>query len=143
MADLNYIEWHIHPFRADRWLEIWRPALDRALAFVAKRDGAEHAQIQLLPIGGGEARRLTNHETAADNPAWSADGRSIYFLAPDPKPTERVAGEKAKDDVYTFDESFEQRFVAAERRLKAVEARVELAEQAAARAMQVAELSAD
>ncbi len=36
MADLNYIDWHIHPFRADRWLEIWRPALDRALAFGAK-----------------------------------------------------------------------------------------------------------
>jgi quinol monooxygenase YgiN len=29
---LNYIEWHITPFRADQWLEIWRPALDRALA---------------------------------------------------------------------------------------------------------------
>ena len=29
---LNYIDWHVTPFRADRWLEIWRPALDRALA---------------------------------------------------------------------------------------------------------------
>ena len=36
MADINYIDWHIHPFRADRWLEIWRPALDRALAFGAR-----------------------------------------------------------------------------------------------------------
>ena len=36
MADLNYIDWHVHPFRAERWLEIWRPALDRALAFGAK-----------------------------------------------------------------------------------------------------------
>ena len=36
MADLNYIDWHVHPFRADRWLEIWRPALDRALAFGAR-----------------------------------------------------------------------------------------------------------
>jgi heme-degrading monooxygenase HmoA len=35
MADVNYIEWHIHPFRADRWLEIWRPALDRAFSFGA------------------------------------------------------------------------------------------------------------
>jgi quinol monooxygenase YgiN len=25
----------VHPFRAERWLEIWRPALDRALAFGA------------------------------------------------------------------------------------------------------------
>ena len=29
---VNNIDWHINPFRADRWLEIWRPALDRALA---------------------------------------------------------------------------------------------------------------
>jgi heme-degrading monooxygenase HmoA len=34
---VNYIEWHTHPFRSDRWLETWRPALDRALAFGAKR----------------------------------------------------------------------------------------------------------
>jgi hypothetical protein len=32
---VNYVEWHIHPFRAERWFEIWRPALDRALAFGA------------------------------------------------------------------------------------------------------------
>lgn len=32
---VNYIDWHVTPFRADRWLEIWRPALDRALAFGA------------------------------------------------------------------------------------------------------------
>jgi hypothetical protein len=35
VADVNYIDWRIHPFRADRWLEIWEPALDRALAFGA------------------------------------------------------------------------------------------------------------
>jgi hypothetical protein len=35
MPHLNYIDWHTHPFRAERWLEVWRPALDRALAFGA------------------------------------------------------------------------------------------------------------
>jgi len=35
VADLNFIDWHVHPFRAERWLEIWHPALDRALAFGA------------------------------------------------------------------------------------------------------------
>ena len=29
---VNFIEWYITPFRGERWLEIWRPALDRALA---------------------------------------------------------------------------------------------------------------
>lgn len=33
---VHYIDWHVNPFRADRWLEIWRPALDRALAFGAR-----------------------------------------------------------------------------------------------------------
>lgn len=36
MAYVNYIDWHVHPFRADRWFEIWAPALDRALAFGAR-----------------------------------------------------------------------------------------------------------
>jgi len=35
MPYYNYIDWHTTPFRSDRWLEIWRPALDRALAFGA------------------------------------------------------------------------------------------------------------
>ena len=34
--EVHYIEWHITPFRRDRFLEIWRPALDRALAYGAK-----------------------------------------------------------------------------------------------------------
>ena len=29
------LDWHIHPFRADRWFEIWLPAAERALAFGA------------------------------------------------------------------------------------------------------------
>ena len=35
MAEVAVIDWHIHPFRADRWLEAWRPAASRALAFGA------------------------------------------------------------------------------------------------------------
>jgi heme-degrading monooxygenase HmoA len=35
LVHVNYIDWHTHPFRAERWLEVWRPALDRALAFGA------------------------------------------------------------------------------------------------------------
>jgi quinol monooxygenase YgiN len=32
---VNYVDWHTHPFRSERWLQVWRSALDRALAFGA------------------------------------------------------------------------------------------------------------
>ena len=34
--DIVYIDWHITPFRAERWYEIWEPAAARAMAFGAK-----------------------------------------------------------------------------------------------------------
>jgi quinol monooxygenase YgiN len=34
---VNIIDWHIHPFRADPWFEMWLPAIERTLAFGATR----------------------------------------------------------------------------------------------------------
>jgi quinol monooxygenase YgiN len=34
--EVCFIDWHVHPFRADRWFEIWEPAAARALGFGAK-----------------------------------------------------------------------------------------------------------
>ncbi len=75
------------------------------VAFVGKRDDAGQAQIHLLPMQGGEGRALTAHATAASNPVWSPNGRTLYFLAPDAKSADRLAREKAKDDVYALDEN--------------------------------------
>ena len=36
MAEVCVIEWHIAPLRADRWLDIWEPAVGRAAAFGAR-----------------------------------------------------------------------------------------------------------
>ena len=35
MPEVAVIDWHIHPFRADRWVEAWAPAAARALSFGA------------------------------------------------------------------------------------------------------------
>jgi quinol monooxygenase YgiN len=35
-VEVCYIDWHVHPFRAERWFEIWEPAAERAMAFGAK-----------------------------------------------------------------------------------------------------------
>jgi heme-degrading monooxygenase HmoA len=36
MSEVNVIDWHVTPWRADRFFEIWEPAAERALAFGAK-----------------------------------------------------------------------------------------------------------
>jgi len=36
MAEVCTIDWHIAPFRADRWLDLWEPAAARMPAFGAK-----------------------------------------------------------------------------------------------------------
>ena len=30
MAEVNIINWHINPLRADRWYQVWMPAVERA-----------------------------------------------------------------------------------------------------------------
>ena len=87
----------------------WSPD-GKTIAFVAKR-GTEPeaaAQIFLISNSGGEARPLTAHSTAATNISWSPDGSTIYFRAADPKTEEQKAREKAKDDVFLFDETYQQ-----------------------------------
>ena len=36
MAEVCTLDWHIAPFRADRWLDLWEPAAARMPAFGAK-----------------------------------------------------------------------------------------------------------
>jgi heme-degrading monooxygenase HmoA len=35
-TEICTLDWHVAPFRADRWLEIWEPAAARMLAYGAK-----------------------------------------------------------------------------------------------------------
>jgi len=79
-----------------------------AIAFDGKRAGADEAQVYVIPNNGGEARAVSHHATSVSHVSWSPDGKSIYFTAPDPKTAEAKEREAAKDDVFGFDENYQQ-----------------------------------
>jgi len=85
----------------------WSPD-GKTIAFTAKRDDNEFAQIYLMPIDGGEARPLTTHATAVSDIAWTPDGAALYFKAPEAKNAEDKARDRVKDDVYAYDENYKQ-----------------------------------
>jgi len=58
----------------------WSPD-GRRLAFSARREGDEAAQIYVLDMGGGEAQRVTSLTAGARSPQWSPDGRTLLFVS--------------------------------------------------------------
>ena len=88
----------------------WSPD-GKSIAFIAKRGDQEANQIFLIALAGGEARPITRHTSAVSDIQWSPDGKSIYFRAPEAKTEQQKAREKAKDDVFLFDENYEQQHI--------------------------------
>jgi dipeptidyl aminopeptidase/acylaminoacyl peptidase len=84
----------------------WSPD-GQTIVYVGKRTG-EEAQIYQMSNSGGEGRPLTRHASSVSRLSWSPDGRDLFFVAPDPKTPEELQRDKAKDDVFAFDENFRQ-----------------------------------
>ncbi|HSE65977.1 MAG TPA: S9 family peptidase, partial [Gemmatimonadales bacterium] len=57
----------------------------KTLAFLAPDSMGEN-QIWLLPMNGGEARRLTSQITGVEHFSWRPDGRAIAYAAADSEP---------------------------------------------------------
>ncbi len=75
--------------RHDEWAPAWSPD-GRWLAFLSDR-GEDDAQTQVwaVPVGGGEARVLTNLPSGVDDFQWAPDSLRLALTSTDP---ERPAG---------------------------------------------------
>lgn len=80
----------------------WSPD-GKTIAFVDRRAGDKVSQIYLLPVDGGEARRLTTLGTAPADLVWSGDGKSIWFLASLPDDKDLAKRKKMRDDMFAFE----------------------------------------
>lgn len=56
----------------------WNPD-SKQVAFTAKRENDEVAQLYIINVDGGEAQRITNLSTAVASPKWSPDGSMMLF----------------------------------------------------------------
>lgn len=52
----------------------------RWLAFIAQRDDDKAPQLYLLPLAGGEARRVTSVPTGVSAPKWYGDSTRLAFI---------------------------------------------------------------
>lgn len=65
------------------------------ISFVAKRGEDKHGCLYYLPLDGGEARKILEHDTDIGDYEWSPDGGRIAFLAKEKPPKEDEALEDA------------------------------------------------
>ena len=74
----------------------------RGITFLARRTGDQARAIHLVPVDGGEARRMVSHATDIASYALSPDGRQVAFVARParPKPREDLERKGFNQEVY-------------------------------------------
>lgn len=83
----------------------WSPD-GKWIAFTSSRDSKNN--LYILPVGGGEAEKVTDVKTGVGNYQWSDDGKMIAFSMPDVAETNEEKDKKAKNDWYFMDEQIKQ-----------------------------------
>ena len=69
----------------------WTPD-GRGISFLAKKPGkSRRKSVYLIPVNGGQAKRILTHETDIKDYSWSPSGKQIAFLA-----TEKLSNKQQK-----------------------------------------------
>ena len=82
----------------------WTPD-GRALSFLTRRGRDTTRSLYVLPVDGGEARRVLGHETDIAGYSWSPDGTQVAFTARESAPRTRRELEKKGFSQEAYEES--------------------------------------
>ena len=66
----------------------WTPD-GRGISFLTKRGKDKHRSLYVIPIDGGEARKVLSHKTGVGGYSWSPDGKRVAFLSTPDAPKAR------------------------------------------------------
>jgi len=58
----------------------WTPD-GRYISFLARREGDKGRSLYRIPVAGGEAGKMLEHDTGISDYSWSPDGQQVAFLA--------------------------------------------------------------
>lgn len=84
---------------------LWSPD-GKWISFTSSRDGKTN--LYLLPVGGGEAEKMTDVKSGVGTYKWSNDGNMIAFTMADAASDKEEKNKKAKNDWYFMDEEIKQ-----------------------------------
>lgn len=65
----------------------WTPD-GKSVAYVAKREGDKFASLYVIPVDGGESRRVLKHAASVHHVRFLPDGRRVVFLSTPPLSSE-------------------------------------------------------
>lgn len=85
----------------------WSPD-GRYITFASDRDQPGIRQLYLLPVDGGEAVRLTDHDGGVSAPLWSPDGSRIAYIVREPEPEDAERRREERDDANVVDQDIQR-----------------------------------
>lgn len=79
----------------------WTPD-GSGISYLAKRDKEEHRSLYIMPLRGGESRKVLSHSTDIQSYSWAPDGKRVAFLATVPlsKEKKKRADEGFNQEIY-------------------------------------------
>ena len=77
-----------------------------AIAYLASPERGKPPQIFVLPMNGGDSKRVTNAPSGVDGYAWRPDGRQFAYATADEAPEKKTPAEKALDAIVITDNDY-------------------------------------